>query len=217
MNFGVGDFSRFAVTVWRLRRWRLWFLALMTATLLLPQLRGAWNSWPPCSHQLHLEGIWTEATPLHRPFHGNHSLPHHGFWKNRNAQQNQDIHGHGTSDDNEELQVKNAEGDHEFHQISRGMFTWWPHHYHLPRPKSSSPSSRHRNTFISDSLCIKFCWQAIMGRLGMNELLPHYRWLTFAGETICRYGITQPLCTSILSALSGQSTSTDTVSQSSNG
>jgi len=31
-TFGVGDFSRLAVTDWRLRRWRLWFLALMTAT-----------------------------------------------------------------------------------------------------------------------------------------------------------------------------------------
>jgi len=28
MNFGVFDFSRLAVTDWRLRRWRLWFLAL---------------------------------------------------------------------------------------------------------------------------------------------------------------------------------------------
>jgi len=28
----VCDFSRLAVTDWRLRRWRLWFLALMTAT-----------------------------------------------------------------------------------------------------------------------------------------------------------------------------------------
>jgi len=33
MNFGVCDFSRFALTDWRLRRWRLLFLALMTATL----------------------------------------------------------------------------------------------------------------------------------------------------------------------------------------
>jgi len=32
MNFGVRDFSRLAVTDWRLRRWRLWFLALTTAT-----------------------------------------------------------------------------------------------------------------------------------------------------------------------------------------
>jgi len=31
-NSGVCDFSRLAVTDWRLRRWRLWFLALMTAT-----------------------------------------------------------------------------------------------------------------------------------------------------------------------------------------
>ena len=31
-NFGVCDFSRLAVTDWRLRRWCLWFLALMTAT-----------------------------------------------------------------------------------------------------------------------------------------------------------------------------------------
>jgi len=31
-TFGVCDFSRLAVTDWRLRRWRLWFLALMTAT-----------------------------------------------------------------------------------------------------------------------------------------------------------------------------------------
>jgi len=31
-TFGVCDFSRLAVTNWRLRRWRLWFLALMTAT-----------------------------------------------------------------------------------------------------------------------------------------------------------------------------------------
>jgi len=29
---GVCDFSRLAVLDWRLRRWRLWFLALMTAT-----------------------------------------------------------------------------------------------------------------------------------------------------------------------------------------
>jgi len=31
-TFGVCDFSRLAVTDWRLQRWRLWFLALMTAT-----------------------------------------------------------------------------------------------------------------------------------------------------------------------------------------
>ena len=31
-TFGVCDFFRLAVTDWRLRRWRLWFLALMTAT-----------------------------------------------------------------------------------------------------------------------------------------------------------------------------------------
>jgi len=31
-TFGVCDSSRLAVTGWRLRRWRLWFLALMTAT-----------------------------------------------------------------------------------------------------------------------------------------------------------------------------------------
>jgi len=31
-TFGVGDFSRLAVTDWRLRRWRLWFSALMTST-----------------------------------------------------------------------------------------------------------------------------------------------------------------------------------------
>jgi len=31
-TFGVCDFSRLAVTDWRLRRWRLWFLALTTAT-----------------------------------------------------------------------------------------------------------------------------------------------------------------------------------------
>ena len=29
---GVCDFSRLAVTDWRLRRWRWWFLVLMTAT-----------------------------------------------------------------------------------------------------------------------------------------------------------------------------------------
>ena len=33
MTFGVCDCSRLAVTDWRLRRWRLWFLAHMTATL----------------------------------------------------------------------------------------------------------------------------------------------------------------------------------------
>ena len=33
-TFGVCNFSRLAVTDWRLRRWRLWFLALMTATRL---------------------------------------------------------------------------------------------------------------------------------------------------------------------------------------
>ena len=32
-TFGVCDFFRLTVTDWRLRRWRLWFLALMTATL----------------------------------------------------------------------------------------------------------------------------------------------------------------------------------------
>ena len=31
-TFGVCDFPRLAVTDWRLRRWRSWFLALMTAT-----------------------------------------------------------------------------------------------------------------------------------------------------------------------------------------
>jgi len=31
MNFGVCDFPRLAVTDWRLRRWRLWFLALSNA------------------------------------------------------------------------------------------------------------------------------------------------------------------------------------------
>ena len=31
-TFGVSDFSRLAVTDWLLRRRRLWFLALMTAT-----------------------------------------------------------------------------------------------------------------------------------------------------------------------------------------
>jgi len=31
-TFGVCDFSRLAVTDWRLRPWRLFFLALMTAT-----------------------------------------------------------------------------------------------------------------------------------------------------------------------------------------
>jgi len=32
MNFGVCEFSHFAITDWRLRRWRLCFLAPMTAT-----------------------------------------------------------------------------------------------------------------------------------------------------------------------------------------
>jgi len=41
MNFGVGDFFRFAVADWRLRRWRLCFLALMTATRLNSEL---WNA-----------------------------------------------------------------------------------------------------------------------------------------------------------------------------
>jgi len=31
-TFGVCDFCRLAVTDWRLRRWRLWFLAPVTAT-----------------------------------------------------------------------------------------------------------------------------------------------------------------------------------------
>ena len=35
MNFGVYDFSRLTVTDWRLRRWRLWFLALSNAFLTL--------------------------------------------------------------------------------------------------------------------------------------------------------------------------------------
>jgi len=39
-TFGVCDFSRLAVMDWRFRRWRLWFLALMTATRFL--------SWEKC-------------------------------------------------------------------------------------------------------------------------------------------------------------------------
>jgi len=35
MTFGVCDFSPLVFTDWRLRRWRLCFLALMTATQLL--------------------------------------------------------------------------------------------------------------------------------------------------------------------------------------
>jgi len=38
MNFGVYDFSRFAGTDWRVRRWRLCFLALMVF--------GAYDSYP---------------------------------------------------------------------------------------------------------------------------------------------------------------------------
>ena len=34
-TFGVCDFFLLAVTDWRVRRWRLWFLALMTATLIV--------------------------------------------------------------------------------------------------------------------------------------------------------------------------------------
>ena len=30
-NIGVCDFARLAITDWRLRRWRLWFLALSNA------------------------------------------------------------------------------------------------------------------------------------------------------------------------------------------
>jgi len=39
-NFGVCDFSRLAVTDWRLRRWLLCFLALTTATLPFLSLDG---------------------------------------------------------------------------------------------------------------------------------------------------------------------------------
>jgi len=39
MDFDVCDFPRFAVTDWRLRRWRLCFLALMTATQLVCHFR----------------------------------------------------------------------------------------------------------------------------------------------------------------------------------
>jgi len=35
-NFRVCDFSRLAVTDWRLRRWRLWFLALSN----VPQIKN---------------------------------------------------------------------------------------------------------------------------------------------------------------------------------
>ena len=38
-TFGVCDFSCLAVTDWRLRRWRLWFLALLTATLMADLLK----------------------------------------------------------------------------------------------------------------------------------------------------------------------------------
>jgi len=38
--FGVCDFSRLAVTDWRLRRWRLWFLALTTATRIEVAVNG---------------------------------------------------------------------------------------------------------------------------------------------------------------------------------
>jgi len=41
-TFGVCDFSRLAVTDWRLRRWRLWVLALMRATKIREEPRGAY-------------------------------------------------------------------------------------------------------------------------------------------------------------------------------
>jgi len=44
-TFGVCDFSRLAVTDWRLRRWRLWFLALMTATQNLPYVTDSLSNF----------------------------------------------------------------------------------------------------------------------------------------------------------------------------
>jgi len=37
MNFGVCDLTLLAVTDWRLRRWRLWFLALSNAPRVVTQ------------------------------------------------------------------------------------------------------------------------------------------------------------------------------------
>jgi len=43
-RFGVCDFCHLAVTDWRLWRWRLWFLALMTVTrnATIPKCRSWW-------------------------------------------------------------------------------------------------------------------------------------------------------------------------------
>ena len=59
-TFGVCDFSRLAVTDWRLRRWRLWLLALMTAT---PKYKKTYK--PACSPTI---GI-SRKHRLNRPAH----------------------------------------------------------------------------------------------------------------------------------------------------
>jgi len=52
LTFGVFDFSRWAVTDWCLRRWRLCFLALKTATRWIHFQRGG-----PLSHLLALQHV----------------------------------------------------------------------------------------------------------------------------------------------------------------
>jgi len=61
-TFGVCDFSRLAVTDWRLRRWRLWFLALVTSTqrfklCILGEIKaGRTRRW--IEYQLHSTKAW---------------------------------------------------------------------------------------------------------------------------------------------------------------
>jgi len=65
-NFGVCDFSRLAVTDWRLRRWRLWFLALMTATQhwatwatpILQFRRACWRASRRPDPRTTVEALW---------------------------------------------------------------------------------------------------------------------------------------------------------------
>ena len=60
-TFGVCDFSHLAVTDWRLRRWRLWFLALITASPLshaaLSQLHNKFR---------HLEEVYSRHSAKER-------------------------------------------------------------------------------------------------------------------------------------------------------
>jgi len=64
-NFGVCDFSPLAVTDWRLRRWRLWFLALSNAPQLTLRL-VSWHHHRSRRNSQKFTRIWTYTVDFFR-------------------------------------------------------------------------------------------------------------------------------------------------------